>query len=361
MSTLLIMAGGTGGHVYPALAIADCLRAQGVRIVWMGTRQGMESRVVPKAGYEMEWVKIKGLHGKGVLRWLLIPFLMTYAVLQATGIILRQRPDALLGMGGFVAGPGGLVAWLLRRPLIIHEQNSVAGWASRLLAHLADKVLVGFSGAFGKNISATHVGNPVRVDIARLPTPQQRYADRKGPLRILVIGGSQGAQVFNQSLPGMIAELPEQLRPEILHQCGRGNDQVTKDKYAGAKIEAKVVEFIEDMAGAYGWTDLVVSRAGAMTVAELTAVGVAAVLVPFPYATNDHQTRNAQYMSENGAAFLLPQQDLNNDSLLEIFRNLEVQTHSRNRILEMACAARALGRPDAVNVVAQQCMEAIHA
>ena len=361
MSSLLIMAGGTGGHIYPALAIADCLRAQGIRVVWIGTRQGMESRVVPKAGYEMEWVKIKGLHGAGILRWLLIPVLTMTAVLQTIGIILRQRPDALLGMGGFVAGPGGLAAWLLRRPLVIHEQNSNAGWTNRMLARLASKVLVGFPGVFGNNIDAIHVGNPVRVDIAQLPVPQQRFAHRKGPLRILVLGGSQGAQIFNHNLPAMIAELPEHPRLDVWHQCGLGNEQATKEKYAGVEVEAKVVEFIEDMAGAYGWADLVVSRAGAMTIAELTVAGVAAVLVPFPYASNDHQTRNAQYMSAKGAAFLLPQQTMGKESLLEIFQKLEVQTQRRNRLLEMSHLARVLGRPDAVNMAAQHCMEAIHA
>ncbi|MFC1665616.1 undecaprenyldiphospho-muramoylpentapeptide beta-N-acetylglucosaminyltransferase [Pseudomonadota bacterium] len=361
MSTLLIMAGGTGGHVYPALAIADFLRAQGVRIVWMGTRQGMESRVVPKAGYEMEWVKIKGLHGTGILRWLFVPFLLSYALLQTVGIILRQRPDALLGMGGFVAGPGGLVAWLLRRPLIIHEQNSIAGWTNRLLAHLADKVLAGFSGTFREKLNPIYVGNPVRADIANLPIPEQRYANRKGPIRILVIGGSQGARVFNDNLPSLISVLPQHLRPVIWHQCGRGNEQVTEEKYAQFEVPAKVEEFIEDMARAYAWADLVVSRAGAMTIAELTVAGVAAVLVPYPHATNDHQTANAMYMSENDAAFLLPQQALNDRSILDIFQKLEVQAQGRSRILKMANSARSLGRSDAVNVVAEQCMEAIRA
>jgi UDP-N-acetylglucosamine--N-acetylmuramyl-(pentapeptide) pyrophosphoryl-undecaprenol N-acetylglucosamine transferase len=351
---VLITAGGTGGHVYPALAVARALQEIGVPVVWLGTRRGLEARVVPEGGIRIEWLSVTGLRGKGALGWLLAPFRVARGVWQALGVLRRQRPRLVLGMGGFVAGPGGLAAWLLRRPLVIHEQNAVAGLTNRLLARLAGRVLQGFPGTFPQARGALHTGNPVRADIAALAPPQARLAGREGPLRLLVLGGSQGALALNRVLPQALAALPAEARPEVRHQAGAGRAADCREAYATAGVEATVEPFIEDMAQAYAWADVVVCRAGALTIAELTAAGVASVLVPYPYAVDDHQTINAHHLVAAGAAMLIPQGQLDAAGLAGLLAEF---ARRRERLLAMAVAARALARPQATAEVVRQCLE----
>src|SRR5210317_319269 len=300
MRPILVMAGGTGGHVYPALAVARALQAHSRDVVWLGTHRGLESRVVPEAGIDIEWISIKGLRRKGVLAMLIAPLQIGWALLQSLSVILRRRPAAVLGMGGFVSGPGGVAAWLTRRPLVIHEQNATAGLTNRLLARLARVVLQAFPGSFNSSVRAETVGNPVREDIAAVAAPESRYADREGPLRLLVLGGSQGALALNRTVPAALARLPEASRPVVWHQCGTSTLERAREAYAAAGLDADLVPFIEDMASAYAWADLVVCRAGALTVAELCAVGLPAVFVPYPAAVDDHQTANATPMMQAG-------------------------------------------------------------
>jgi len=344
--TLMVMAGGTGGHIMPGLAVADRLRAGGWRVVWMGNPNGMEAKLVPARGYEMAWVRFSALRGKGLLRKLLLPVNLVRGFWQARGEIQRVRPDVVLGMGGFVSFPGGMMAALAGVPLILHEQNSIAGLANRVLAGVADQVLTGFPGVFGKG---EWVGNPVRPEIAQLPPPAQRYGERRGRLRILVIGGSLGAAALNQALPAALALLPEPDRPEVVHQSGEAHFEALRQAYESVRVKAHLVPFIEDMAGAYAWADLVICRAGALTVAELAAAGVAGLLVPFPHAVDDHQTGNAKFLASAGAAILLPQSQLTPVRLAEL-RNLP-----REQLLQMAEKARALARPDAAAAVARMC------
>lgn len=359
--TILIMAGGTGGHVFPALAVADCLKAQGWKIVWLGARAGMEARLVPEKGYEMAWVKFAGMRGKGMLRWTALPFLLLLAMWQSAAAIFRVRPDVVLGMGGFTAFPGGLMASLLAKPLVIHEQNSVAGLTNRVLACLADRVLVGFPSAFNnasdkpigcRKPDMAWCGNPVRADIAALPEPGQRLAGRHGRLRLLVVGGSLGAAALNDGVPQALALIPEAERPEVIHQSGAKNLEKLQANYTAAGITADARAFIDDMAKMYDWCDVIVCRAGALTLAEITAAGVASVLVPYPHAVDDHQTGNARFLSENGAAVLLPQHDLTPAGLANLLTGF-----SREKLLAMAQAARKLAKPEATATVAQVCME----
>ncbi|MHB9118265.1 MAG: undecaprenyldiphospho-muramoylpentapeptide beta-N-acetylglucosaminyltransferase [Burkholderiales bacterium] len=360
--TLLVMAGGTGGHVFPALAVADYLKSLGWNVVWLGTKSGMEARLVPQHGYEMEWVTMAGLRGKGLLRQAIMPFMLLLAMAQSLAVIVRRRPNAVLGMGGFTALPGGLMASLLARPLVIHEQNSVAGLSNRVLAGLADKVLVAFPQAFEHGRegwkralpqpkSTEWCGNPVRTEIAALPLPEQRYAERSGPPKLLVVGGSLGAAALNRAVPQALALLPENERPEVVHQAGRNNDEAVRAAYRSAGVAAEVRAFLDDMAQEYARCDLVICRAGALTVAELAAAGVASVLVPFPHAVDDHQTGNARFLSERGAAVLLPQAELTAERLAEVLCGL-----SREKLLNMAQAARGLGKPDATRLVADVCI-----
>lgn len=360
--TLLVMAGGTGGHVFPALAVAAYLKESGWNVVWLGTKNGMEARLVPQHGYEMEWVSMAGLRGKGLLRQLVMPFMLLLAMAQSVAVIVRRRPDVVLGMGGFTALPGGLMASLLARPLIVHEQNSVAGLSNRVLAGLADKVLVAFPQAFANGgeawkralpqpKSVEWCGNPVRSEIAALPAPEQRYADRSGPLKLLVVGGSLGAAALNRAVPLALALLEESERPEVVHQVGRNNEEAVRAAYGAAGVKGDVRAFLDDMAQEYGRCDLVICRAGALTVAELAAAGVASVLVPYPYAVDDHQTGNARFLSEHGAAMLLPQQELTVERLADALRGL-----NRDKLLAMAQAARSLGKPDATRLVADVCI-----
>jgi len=349
---VLIMAGGTGGHVFPGLAVADCLRERGVPVIWLGTRQGLEARLVPAAEIEMEWLAIRGLRGNGLLGWLLAPLRLLRALTQALGVIRRHRPRAVLGLGGYVAGPGGLAAWLLRRPLVIHEQNAVAGLTNRLLARLARRVLCGFPTRFHGRCDVQVVGNPVRGAIHAVPDPDSRLADRTGPMRVLVVGGSLGALALNRLVPRALALMPANQRPRVRHQAGARTLEAAREAYAENQVDAEVSAFIEDMAAAYAWADLVICRAGALTVSELAAAGVASCLVPLPLAVDDHQTANARYLSDAGAAMLLPQASLSPESLAAQLADL-----GREQLRAMARRARALAHPRAAMDVADHCME----
>ncbi len=347
--TIMIMAGGTGGHVFPALAVAEYLTGKGWRVVWLGAKTGMEATLVPKHGYEMVWVRFSGLRGKGLLRALALPLNLLVAFWQSARAILARRPDVVLGMGGYISFPGGMMASLLRRPLAIHEQNSVAGLANKVLARLADRVLQAFPQALP---GAQLCGNPVRREIAALAPPRVRAAVRAGRLKLLVLGGSLGAKALNEAVPRALALLPEEMRPEVTHQAGAQNLDALRQGYAAADVRAEALAFIDDMASRYGAADVVICRAGALTVAELACAGVASILVPFPYAVDDHQTANAKFLSARGAAILLPQAELSAERLADLLRGL-----TRERLLEMAESARALGKPDATEAVARVCME----
>jgi UDP-N-acetylglucosamine--N-acetylmuramyl-(pentapeptide) pyrophosphoryl-undecaprenol N-acetylglucosamine transferase len=346
--TLLVMAGGTGGHIFPALAAANVLREEGWRVVWLGNPDGMEAKIVPQHGFEMARVRFVALRGKGLLRKLALPFNLARACMEAWREIRRIQPDVVLGMGGYISFPGGVMAKCLGVPLIIHEQNSIAGLANRALARLADRVLTGFPEALKKGV---WVGNPVRDDIARVPPPEARFAGREGGLKLLVLGGSLGAQVLNETIPRGIARMPPGLRPQIVHQAGEKHLETLKGHYAAAGVEAHCVSFIEDMAGAYAWADLVICRAGALTIAELAAAGAPAILTPFPHAVDDHQTENARFLTLAGGGILLPQRELTPESIALI------GNYHRSQLLEMAKKARALARPDAARRVAEICKE----
>ena len=349
MKTLLVMAGGTGGHIYPGLAVAELLRERGWQVAWMGNPEGMEARLVPQRGFEMAWIRFSALRGKGLLRKLMLPVNLLRGFWLALGQIRRLRPDVVLGMGGYVSFPGGMMASLLGRPLVLHEQNSVAGLANRVLAGVADRVLSGFPGALAKG---EWVGNPVRADIAALPAPADRLAGRAGPLRLLVVGGSLGARVLNETVPRALALLPQADRPRVVHQAGEKQFDDLARAYAEAGVEGELLPFIEDMAARYAEADLVVCRAGALTVAELAAAGVASVLVPLPHAVDDHQTGNARFLSEADAAVLLPQTELTPERLARL-----LDTFDRDRLQAMAGRARALARPAAAGQVARACEE----
>ena len=348
---VLIMAGGTGGHIFPGLAVAECLREQGVPVVWLGAVGGMETRVVPAHHMELHTVAVGGLRGKGWKTRLLAPLMLLRALCASLLVLRKLRPRSVLSMGGYVAGPGGLAAWLLRCPLLVHEQNRVPGFTNRKLAHIAKRVLAGFADALPQ---AEWVGNPVRAAIAALPAPSQRMASRSDKPRLLVLGGSLGARALNQSLPLALSQLTTSERPEVLHQAGaRGLDEA-RDAYAKAGVQAQVVPFIEDMAASYGWADLAVCRAGALTLAELTAAGLGALLVPFPHAVDDHQTRNAEVLVAAGAAELIQERDLD---VQQLAQRLSTLLQDRLRLIAMAVAARTLAKPDAAQAIARACVE----
>jgi UDP-N-acetylglucosamine--N-acetylmuramyl-(pentapeptide) pyrophosphoryl-undecaprenol N-acetylglucosamine transferase len=344
------MAGGTGGHIMPALAVAEQLRDDGWSIVWLGSPQGMEGRLVPQHGYRLEGIRFSGLRGKGMVRALMLPLNLLVALWQSACAIFRVRPDVVLGMGGYISFPGGMMAAALARPFVLHEQNSVAGLANKVLARIADRILVAFPGAL-KNGEWT--GNPVRRDIAQLPLPDQRFRDRSGSLNILVVGGSLGAQALNDIVPRALALIPESTRPQVTHQAGEKHIAQLEEAYREAGVRAATVAFIGDMSQAYANADLVICRAGALTVSELAAAGVASVLVPFPSAVDDHQTSNARYLSDQSAAVLLQQRELTPRGLADL-----IVGFSRERLLEMANRARALGKPEAARVVADHCVAA---
>ncbi len=346
--TILVMAGGTGGHIFPALAVADQLRDKGWKIVWLGSKAGMESKLVPQHGFEIVWVRFSGLRGKGLLRVMLLPVNLLIAFWQSARAIFSVRPDVVLGMGGYISFPGGIMAAALARPLVLHEQNSVAGLANKVLARIADRVLVAFPDAL-KNAEWT--GNPVRRDIAQLPPPEERFRNRTGNLKVLVVGGSLGAQALNETVPRALALIPQSQRPEVTHQAGEKHLAMLENEYRVAGVSAMTLAFIRDMSEAYARADLVICRAGALTVSELAVVGIASVLVPFPSAVDDHQTSNARYLADRSAAVLLPQADLSPRKLADLLLGF-----TRGKLLDMANRARALGKPDAAQIVAEHCM-----
>ncbi|MDH5230347.1 MAG: undecaprenyldiphospho-muramoylpentapeptide beta-N-acetylglucosaminyltransferase [Gammaproteobacteria bacterium] len=350
---VLVMAGGTGGHVFPALAVADELRSRGFEVSWLGTRNGLEADVVPKAGFEIDWISISGLRGKGLLGWLKAPLRIFIALMQARRIQRLRKPQAVLGMGGFVTGPGGLMAWMLRIPLLVHEQNAIPGLTNRLLSRFANVVMEAFPGSFTRK-DVKDTGNPLRSGITHTQLPNERFAKREGAINLLVIGGSLGAVALNKCVPQALRSMPESLRPQVWHQTGTKHIEQTQLFYQEADVKGRVVAFIDDMAEAYAWADLVICRAGALTISELAAVGVASILVPYPFAVDDHQTVNARYLVDSGAALLLPQNKLDEQALGEIIRRL---ANDRERLLEMANAARSLGRPQATQMVANLCQE----
>lgn len=333
------MAGGTGGHIFPGLAVANYLREQGVDVHWLGTQQGLEARLVPESKIPFHLVKIGGVRGKGIKTLLAAPFKLARAVRQARKIIKRLQPDLVLGFGGFVSGPGGVASWLLGCPLVIHEQNAKAGLTNKLLARVAKKVLVGFPGAFPESDKVIVTGNPVRPEIERLGQPRLRMSPARSPFRLLVIGGSLGAQALNDVMPKALAALPAELRPDVYHQTGDKLFEQAKIAYQSTGIRVDLVPFVKDMAAAYEWADLVVCRAGALTVSELCAAGVGAILVPLPWAVDDHQTANATYMTTHSAALCIKQSELTGDRLAAVIRQY---VDAPEQCLNMAEAAYQL-------------------
>lgn len=379
--TVLVMAGGTGGHIFPALAVADVLKNKGVEIQWLGTQKGLESRLVPEHGYAINYIEIGGLRGKGIKTLLLLPFKLIKAIVQTMSVYKRIKPDVILGMGGFVTGPGGLVGWLMRKPLVLHEQNAIAGLTNKLLFKLARKVFAAFPGAFTKNDKLQVIGNPVRNEIAHLIEPDKRFSRKwqlgdeensaAQALNILVVGGSLGATALNERVPQALEIISQNKNIHsdfkkiiVRHQCGERHldatleyyhwlyEQENKQKQNGEiEIEAEVVPFISDMAANYEWADLIICRSGALTVSEIAAAGVASLLVPFPYAVDDHQTANAAYLANEDAAFLIQQNELDKQRLADVLMSLNKET-----IKTMANKARKLSISNAAEIVADECL-----
>ena len=343
----MIMAGGTGGHIFPGLAVAEVMRERSWNVVWLGNPKGMEATLVPQRGIEMKAVRFSGLRGKGLVTAVLLPLHLLRACWQSLRAIRAVDPAVVLGLGGYITFPGGLMAALLGRPLVLHEQNSVAGLANKVLAKIADRIMVGFPGAMS---SARWSGNPVSAAISAIDPPDVRYGGRTGPLRVLVVGGSLGAQVFNQVVPNAFGLMLPERRPRIVHQSGGAQLESLQANYRNAAVDADTVPFIEDMATAYRDADLVIARAGAMTVSEIACAGVASILVPYPHAVDDHQTGNARFLSESGAAFLIPQSELTPSGLASLISQLR-----RPALAVMAGKARALGKRDAAQGVADAC------
>ena len=351
--SVLIMAGGTGGHVFPALAAANCLLARGIDVQWLGTRQGIEAHLVPAANIPIHFISVSGLRGKGIVSIAKALFQLTTSIFQALRIVRRLKPICVLGMGGFVSGPGGVAAKLMGRPLVIHEQNAVAGSTNKLLATIANTVLQGYPIALGGD-KGRFIGNPVRSDIAGLAVPEQRGVGTAAQLRLLVLGGSLGAKPINDILPELLATMPESQRPQCWHQTGAAHINDVTAAYKAVAIDVRVDAFIDDMQAAYRWADVVLCRAGALTVAEITAVGVAALLVPLPHAIDDHQTENARWLVDNQAGLMLRQSEMTVEKLSQYLLELDVD---RSRLLAMANAARQLAMPDAAEQVAESCLE----
>ena len=374
---ILIMAGGTGGHVYPALCIAHYLSGRGMQLEWLGTRLGLEAEVVTRAGFPIHYIQVRGLRGQGLLRKLFGPLVVLWATLQAVGKVRAVRPHCVLGMGGFVTGPGGIAAWLLGKDLLVHEQNAIAGFTNQLLFPFARTVMEAFPEAFERKQAITRspllrrfikpgrtltVGNPVRADITAAPGPEARGVGQGERLKLLVLGGSLGSVAINRLIPAVLAQLEPDQRPLLRHQCGRRNLEDTRQAYRQQEIEigdqSQVDAFIEDMAEAYCWADLVICRAGALTVAELANVGVASILVPYPYAEDNHQTENARVLVKAKAAVLVAEQDLSAAVLGEWLAAFDAD---RNKLLDFARAARSIAQPRATELAAQQCIEVSYA
>ncbi len=356
MKRILIMAGGTGGHVFPGIAVGKYMREKGIDVQWLGTENGFEAKIIPEAGFPLHFISIAGVRGKGIKRLLFAPFQLFFAVMQSFFIIRRLKPDVVLGMGGFASGPGGLAAWVLRCPLIIHEQNAKAGLTNQWLSHIATKILEGFPNTFAKKNSAV-VGNPVRKEIVAIENPEIRFQTRTHPLRLLVVGGSLGAQAINELLPEVLSKWPEENRPDVYHQTGEKTFQSAADLYKKYNITARVVPFINKMDEAYAWADVVLCRAGASTIAELCAVGLGAILVPYPHAVDDHQTANASFMVKAGAAYLIQQNELTADKLMQLLNEFILM---REKYFKMAQAAYQLRQVEATEKVFTFCKEACH-
>jgi UDP-N-acetylglucosamine--N-acetylmuramyl-(pentapeptide) pyrophosphoryl-undecaprenol N-acetylglucosamine transferase len=351
---VLIMAGGTGGHVFPALACAREFQARGYTVHWLGTPRGIENELVPTAGLQLHLINVTGLRGKGRLSLLKAPFMLLKALLQARKVVRQLKPVCVVGFGGYVTGPGGLAAKLSGVPLIIHEQNAVAGTANRSLASFAARVCEAFPQTFAASAKRRTTGNPVRAELF-FETPRQALEGRKP--RLLVLGGSLGAEPLNKLLPEALSLVPAELRPEVFHQAGKNHDEVTTERYRAAGVEAQVAPFIKDMAQAYGWADLVVCRAGALTISELAAAGLPSLLVPLPHAIDDHQSRNAEYLAREGAAFVMPQRTTGAAEMAARLKEVLMQPEQLKR---MAATARQLAKPDATNTVVDVCLEVVH-
>jgi UDP-N-acetylglucosamine--N-acetylmuramyl-(pentapeptide) pyrophosphoryl-undecaprenol N-acetylglucosamine transferase len=352
----LIMAGGTGGHVFPALAVAAAMQQHNVDIAWIGTEKGIEAKLVPNAGHPLHFIHVQGLRGNGLLGWLLAPFKLVKAVYEALRIIQRVQPDVVLGLGGFASGPGGVAAWLLRKPLVIHEQNAIPGLTNRMLSKIAKRVLEGFDNSFVNISTALWVGNPVRASIESLASPDERFDGRTAPLRLLVLGGSLGARALNKVVPQAIA-LIEKHDVELKHQCGERHLEDCKSNYQQSGVKAEITAFIDDMPAAYAWADLVICRAGALTIAELSAAGVGSILVPFPYAVDDHQTYNAAALVEVGAAYLMPEETLTAQALAEKIKH---SISDRVQLKNMAIAARTQAKLGTAEHISSICLELAH-
>ena len=348
---VMIMAGGTGGHIFPGIAVGRELRERGVAVVWLGGKVGLEGRLVPEAGFELETLDFSGVRGKGIATLALAPLRLLRAIHAAHRVLKKVHPASVLSMGGYAAAPGGIAAWISRIPLVVHEQNRVPGFTNRLLSRFAKRVLAGFAGSLS---AAEWIGNPVRKEITALPIPQKRFAGREGAIRLLVLGGSQGAQSLNTLLPEMIRRRGDRVPLEIRHQCGARHLEKTRAAYAAAQVDVTIETFVEDMAATYAWADVVICRAGALTVAEICAAGVASILVPYPQAVDDHQTRNAEVLIEAGAARLVAEGD---GFVKRLGICLDELDRDRPRLLKMATAARSLAKPDAVGRIADICVE----
>jgi len=352
---ILIAAGGTGGHVFPALAVAQELKSRGAEVFWLGSPAGIEARVVPEAGFSFFAISVRGIRQFGWKRKLLFPWMLLVSLWQSWRVFRQVSPEAMLGMGGFVAGPAGVVAKLCGVPLVLHEQNSIAGLTNRLLAPLSRHVLMGYRDSF-KSAKSVWVGNPVRADLLALPVPSVRYQSRSGPIRVLVVGGSLGAQVFNEWLPEVLSFLPESQRPEVLHQAGHRTLKLAEDAYAKFQVSAKIVPFIDDMAHAYAWADLVICRAGALTLAEVMDVGVAVVMVPYPFAVDDHQTHNALSIVDVDGGVLVNQAELSVKKFAALLSPLLLGANARHKLSVFAENVSTLAKPNATVDVAQFCL-----
>ena len=346
---IMIMAGGTGGHVFPALAVADYLQAAGHQVSWLGTKKGIEARVVPEAGIVIDWLSVSGLRGKGIASLLLAPFMLLKACYQASNIIRQRQPDVGLGLGGFASGPGGLMSWLHGKPLVIHEQNRVPGTTNRVLKGFAKRVLEAFPKSFDPAVKAIFTGNPVRKELLN------QGVDRaiKGK-NILIVGGSLGASILNETVPAALQGLQEELGLDVIHQAGKATIETAKKRYSEANVKADVREFIDDMQAVYQWADIVICRAGAMTVSELAIMGLPSILIPLPHAIDDHQAKNAAYLADENAAVLMPQDAFTAESLSETLKGL---LSNHEALAEMGSMARSLAKPEATELVANTCLE----
>ena len=354
---VLIAAGGTGGHVYPALAVADYLREQNVKVTWVGTEKGLEHRIVPASHIPLEIISISGLRGKGLLNLFFVPLKLVVAVAQVIKIFIRIKPDAVLGMGGFVSGPCGLAAFILHKPLYLHEQNAIPGLTNKVLSYMATIVMQAFPGSFKGNKNIIALGNPIRKDISNIASPEKRMSKRTGKIHLLIVGGSLGSQALNENVPQALSQIVKELQADVWHQTGKNKLESTMDNYKKVNIKAKVTEYIENMAEAYAWADLVICRAGALTISELANAGVASILVPYPYAVDDHQTANAAYLTNVEAAILIPQ-----DQLVPKLKGVlaELLQAGRSKLIVMAKAARELSKPNATQAVAEICLGVSH-